>query len=55
MVELKVKAVKVGNSVRVAIPTAVLEAANVNVKDTLLIDYDQKSRIITLRKEPGID
>ena len=51
MVELKVKAIKVGNSVRVAIPTEILDVAGVKVKDTLLIDYDPKTRTITLRKQ----
>jgi bifunctional DNA-binding transcriptional regulator/antitoxin component of YhaV-PrlF toxin-antitoxin module len=50
-VELKVKAIRYGNSLRVAIPTPVCEVAGVKVKDTLLIDYDQKTRMITLRKE----
>jgi antitoxin component of MazEF toxin-antitoxin module len=50
MVELKVRAVRVGNSIRVAIPRAVLEAADLKVKDILLIDYDPKSKLITLRK-----
>ena len=52
MVKLKVKAVKVGNSVRVAIPSEVLKAGDIQVGDTLLVDYDEKSRRVTLEKEP---
>ena len=39
-----------GNSIRVAIPTEVLEAAGVKVGDTLQIDYDEKLGRITLEK-----
>jgi bifunctional DNA-binding transcriptional regulator/antitoxin component of YhaV-PrlF toxin-antitoxin module len=51
MVKMKVKAVKVGNSVRVAIPSEVLNAAGIKKGDVLLIDYDEKRRMITLEKE----
>ena len=50
MVKLKVKAITVGNSVRVALPTEILSAASVGSGDTLLIDYDTKTRLITLEK-----
>lgn len=50
MVKLAVKAIKVGNSVRIAIPTEVLKAANIRVGDTLLIDYDEKLGRIVLEK-----
>ncbi len=50
MVKLKVKAIKVGNSIRVAIPSDVLREASIAVGDTLLIDFDAKSKQITLEK-----
>jgi bifunctional DNA-binding transcriptional regulator/antitoxin component of YhaV-PrlF toxin-antitoxin module len=51
MVKMKVKAVKVGNSVRVAIPSEVLKAAGIKKGDVLLVDYDEKRHVITLEKE----
>ena len=48
---MKVKAIKVGNSVRVAIPTEILETALIKEGDTLLIDYDTNSRLVTLEKQ----
>ena len=51
MVKLQVKAIKVGYSVRVAIPTEIRMAAGIRVGDDLLVDYDPKSRIVTLEKK----
>ena len=51
MVILRVKAVKVGNSVRVAVPVEILAAASVKAGDALLIDFDTKSKTIILEKE----
>ena len=50
MVKIPVKAIKVGNSVRVAIPSEVLKAASVKAGDGLLIDYDEQTRRIVLEK-----
>ncbi len=51
MVKLRVKAIKVGNSIRVAIPSEILKITRIKEGDTLLIDYDEKSHEITLRSE----
>jgi len=51
LVKIRVKAVQVGNSVRVAIPSEVLNAAGIKRGDALLIDYDEKRHTITLEKE----
>lgn len=45
------KAIKVGNSIRVAIPSEILKTARIKEGDTLLIDYDEKSSEITLQRE----
>ncbi len=45
MVELKVKVQRVGNSLRVAIPTPIAEELKIEVGDTLGIDIDN-GRII---------
>lgn len=50
MVKIPVKAVRVGNSVRVAIPSEVLKAADVRAGDGLLIDYDEQTQRIILEK-----
>ena len=50
LVKLEVKAIKVGNSIRVAIPSEVLREAAIVAGDTLLIDFDAKSKQITLEK-----
>ena len=50
LVKLSVKAVKVGNSIRVAIPSEILKIAEIKEGDTLLIDYDETSRKVTLEK-----
>ena len=50
MVKLTVKAIRVGNSVRVAIPSEVLKAANISVGDSLLVDFDEKQGLIILEK-----
>ena len=50
MVKPKVKAIRVGNSIRVAIPKEVLEDSGVKRGDTLRIDYDPRTRLITLEK-----
>jgi bifunctional DNA-binding transcriptional regulator/antitoxin component of YhaV-PrlF toxin-antitoxin module len=52
VVKITVKAIRVGNSVRVAIPSEVLKVARVKEGDSLLIDYDEKSGRITLEKAP---
>jgi bifunctional DNA-binding transcriptional regulator/antitoxin component of YhaV-PrlF toxin-antitoxin module len=51
LVKLKVKAIKVGNSIRVAIPSDVLRESSIAAGDTLLVDYDTKAKRITLEKE----
>jgi len=51
MVELEVKAIRFGNSIRVAIPAEVLKASGVKEGDTLKIDWDKESKVVTLRKE----
>jgi bifunctional DNA-binding transcriptional regulator/antitoxin component of YhaV-PrlF toxin-antitoxin module len=51
LVKIAVKVVQVGNSKRVAIPSEVLKAAGVKVGDTLMIDYDEKQRQISLEKK----
>jgi len=50
VVRIIVKAIRVGNSVRVAIPVEVLKAADIGVGDTLFIDYDEKLRRIIIEK-----
>ena len=50
LVKLEVKAIKVGNSIRVAIPSDVLRESSIAAGDTLLIDYDTKAKQITLEK-----
>jgi antitoxin component of MazEF toxin-antitoxin module len=51
MVKLRVKAIRVGNSLRVAIPSEIIQVSGVKEKETLLVDYDEKTRTITLEKE----
>lgn len=51
LVKIKVKVVKVGYSMRVAIPSEILRVAGLKKGDTLLIDYDQRTRQITLEKD----
>jgi bifunctional DNA-binding transcriptional regulator/antitoxin component of YhaV-PrlF toxin-antitoxin module len=53
VVKITVKAIRVGNSVRVAIPSEVLKVARVKEGDSLLIDYDEKTGRITLEKVSG--
>jgi len=53
LVKLTVKAIKVGNSIRVAIPAEILKSAHVSEGDTLLMDYDGKSDRIVIEKENG--
>ena len=50
LVRLRVMAVKVGNSVRVAIPREILDASGVKEGDTLYIDYDETSRRILISR-----
>jgi bifunctional DNA-binding transcriptional regulator/antitoxin component of YhaV-PrlF toxin-antitoxin module len=50
LVKIPVKVVRVGNSKRVAIPSEVAKVARIEDGDTLLIDYDEKARRITLEK-----
>ena len=51
LVKLKVKAMKVGNSVRVAIPSEICEVCGIKIGDTLLIDHDEKQDLVTLDEE----
>ena len=51
VVKLRVKAVQIGNSVRVTIPREILREADVKVGDVLLIDFDPKSGLIFLERE----
>ena len=51
MVKLRVKAVQIGNSVRITIPREILREADVKVGDVLLIDFDSKSGLISLERE----
>jgi bifunctional DNA-binding transcriptional regulator/antitoxin component of YhaV-PrlF toxin-antitoxin module len=46
-----VKAIKVGNSIRVAIPSDILRETSIKVGDILLMDYDAQAKQITLEKE----
>ena len=50
MVKIRVKAVKVGNSVRIAIPSEILREAEVEKGDVLLLDYDKRTKTITVEK-----
>jgi hypothetical protein len=50
LVKIRVKVIRVGNSLRVAIPTEVLRVASVSEGDTLLIDYDENLSRIFLEK-----
>lgn len=51
VVKITVKAIRVGNSIRVAIPVEVLKAADVAEGDALLIDYDEKLKRIIVEKK----
>ena len=51
VVKLRVKAVQIGNSVRITIPREILRETDVKVGDVLLIDFDSKSGLITLERE----
>lgn len=51
LVKMKVKAMRVGNSIRVAIPSEVCQASGIKVGDTLMIDYDERQNRVTLEKE----
>lgn len=51
MVKLAVKAMKVGNSVRVAIPSEIRKLAKVQVGDELLMDYEESTHKITIEKK----
>ncbi len=51
MVELKVKVQRVGNSLRVAIPTPIAEELKIKVGDTLGIDIEN-ARIILHKLRP---
>jgi bifunctional DNA-binding transcriptional regulator/antitoxin component of YhaV-PrlF toxin-antitoxin module len=50
LVKIRVKVIRVGNSLRVAIPTEVLRVASVSEGDTLLIDFDENLSRIFLEK-----
>jgi AbrB family looped-hinge helix DNA binding protein len=51
MVKLRVKLVKVGNSLRVAIPAIIVQEMGLKAGDTLLIDYDESKQKIVLEKQ----
>jgi AbrB family looped-hinge helix DNA binding protein len=51
LVKLPVKAMKVGNSVRVAIPSEIRKVAGIKEGDELLMDYDEESHKVTLEKK----
>ena len=50
LVKIRVKAIKVGNSIRVAIPSDILREASIFEGDTLLVDYDSKSHHVIMEK-----
>lgn len=50
LVKLHIKAIRVGNSIRVAIPSAIREVAGIDQGDSLLIDYDEDSHKVTIEK-----
>jgi len=50
VVKLTVKAIRVGNSIRVAIPSEILKSAGVSEGDTLFMDYDENLNHIVLEK-----
>jgi bifunctional DNA-binding transcriptional regulator/antitoxin component of YhaV-PrlF toxin-antitoxin module len=50
MVRIRVKAIKVGNSIRAAIPADILREASISEGDTLLVDYDSKSHHVIMEK-----
>ena len=50
MVKIRVKVVKIGNSIRVTIPKEILRETTIKVGDVLLVDYDSESHKITLEK-----
>ena len=50
LVKLRVKVIKVGNSLRVAIPSEIRKVARIEEGDELLIDYDDASKKVTLEK-----
>lgn len=50
MVKIRVKAIKVGNSIRVAIPADILREASISEGDALLVDYDSESHRVTMEK-----
>jgi len=54
-VKLKVKAMRVGNSIRVAIPSEIRNVAGIKEGDELLIDYDETSRKVTLEKQAMVE
>jgi len=51
LVKIEVKALKVGNSLRVAIPKEIRAVSGIKEGDVLLIDYDESTRRITLEKK----
>lgn len=53
LVRLRVMAVKIGNSVRVAIPREILNASGIDAGDTLYIDYDESSHRIVISRNGG--
>jgi AbrB family looped-hinge helix DNA binding protein len=51
LVKLTVKTMRVGNSVRVAIPSEIRKVADIEEGEELLIDYDEATHKITLEKK----
>lgn len=51
MVKIEVKVLKVGNSLRIAIPKEIRVVSGIKEGDLLLIDYDESSGKITLEKK----
>jgi bifunctional DNA-binding transcriptional regulator/antitoxin component of YhaV-PrlF toxin-antitoxin module len=51
LVKLRVKAMRVGNSVRVAVPSEIRRVAGIEEGDELLMDYDEVSHKVTLEKK----
>jgi AbrB family looped-hinge helix DNA binding protein len=49
---MRVKAMRVGNSIRVAIPSEIRKASGINEGDELLIDYDDTAHKVILEKVP---
>jgi bifunctional DNA-binding transcriptional regulator/antitoxin component of YhaV-PrlF toxin-antitoxin module len=54
LVKVQVKAVKVGNSIRVAIPTGILLDSGIKEGDTLTMEFDEDTQSVVIeRQEPN--